>query len=683
MLSFHAAKLLSSSRESTATTATTTRHLPIPKSLPNRGLLVKQFTIGPESNLTKPLAWPKHVTKVIKQLKQADPTTSVASDTTDTTKSVDPVTTTNPKMEPAVQNTTTATSINQTSPECLPKLNSSAIENQPVESTRNCVTKISSPSENLWEKTLESVDNHTKDCEIRNEVVEENEDFILIQPEAVVPVENIHGKEEEEDGGSADATESRVEQSATDQSTENDSENSPDNSTGQVINEPKGKWKRNLKQKWTKMFTRSPSKPQLSPPSKSKFSKKVKKWFNVGKKISCPDDEGYEETDEDDEGDDDLNVPIWDIEPVPIDNPRAYAMKRRINAAFEKVSKPFKKQSATSNTPQCGLEAGSKGAVIARMKDKSKFWRKQKKSSPKTKKKSPAPGTPAVRHPSNQERDGAGVDVTQSISNPIVVTNSKPEVKCRKKWLKIRDSFKAGFARTFRRKRKVTLATDDNSLLFDTENGNVRDDKASEEEDNPPAEYDDEDIENLDSFRPSSHDELLDIDPETGQFFGSHGFLDEYYSPKKIKLRKVKSKSLGSSILKRRREEVACGMTVPVPEKSQSGHWVLDPDKGWIFGEVANENTDPGPEKSQEDHWVMDPDKGWIHEQNEIDDTGLDFHFDPLKFNRCSYEAEFYDEEEEEEDFIFQSQLPSLMIHTGLYFTEEFCQELFSTEMTF
>ncbi|KAG5419399.1 hypothetical protein I9W82_003166 [Candida metapsilosis] len=614
MLSFHAAKSRSGSRESTATT-TTTRHLSIPGSLPNRVLLVKQFTIGTESDLTKPLALPKHVTKVINQLKQADPTKSVASDTTDTTKSVDPVTITNPYMVPDVQNTTAATSINQTSTGYLHKLNLSDIENQPVETTRNCVSENSSPSENLWEKTFKSVDNHTKGCEIRNEVVRENDDPISIHSDVIVPAENIHGEEKEEkEGVSAAAIESRVEQAATDQSTENDIENSADNSTdnstGQVINESKGKWKKDLKQKWTRMFTRSPSKPQLNPPSKSKFSKKVKKWFNVGKKIGCPDDEGYEETDDDDdEGDDDLNVPIWDIEPVPIDNPRAYFMKRRINAAFEKVSKPFKKGSSISDIPQSGREQVSKGAVIARMKDKCKFWRKQKKGPPK---KSPATGTSTVgnRKPLNQERDGAGVDAAQSLSNPIVATNSKPDVKFRNKWRKVRDSFKAGFARTFRRKRKAKLATDDNSLLFDAENGNVRDDKASEEEPigrreaegaegNVPAEEDDEDIENLDSFCPASHDEILDIDPETGQFFGSHGFLDEYYSPKKIKLKKVKSKSLGSSILKRRCEEATPEMTVPTAEKSQSGHWVLDPDKGWIFEEVANHL-----------HWVLDPERG-------------------------------------------------------------------------
>lgn len=70
---------------------------------------------------------------MIDQLKQAD---LIKIDNTDATKSVDPTT----RMKNAVPKTTTATSVNQTSSECLPKLNLLATENQQVDkTTKDCV----------------------------------------------------------------------------------------------------------------------------------------------------------------------------------------------------------------------------------------------------------------------------------------------------------------------------------------------------------------------------------------------------------------------------------------------------------------------------------------------------------------------------------------------------------------
>ncbi|KAG5419387.1 hypothetical protein I9W82_003154 [Candida metapsilosis] len=123
----------------TTTTATITRQLSIPESLPNSVLLVKQFTVGPDSNLAKPLGWPKHVVKMIDQLKQTGPTKPNTTDTTDTTMCVDPGITTT-KTKPAASNTTTATSFTHVTPESPPKQSLLAIDNQQVEeTTKDCV----------------------------------------------------------------------------------------------------------------------------------------------------------------------------------------------------------------------------------------------------------------------------------------------------------------------------------------------------------------------------------------------------------------------------------------------------------------------------------------------------------------------------------------------------------------
>ncbi|KAG5421309.1 hypothetical protein I9W82_000399 [Candida metapsilosis] len=92
----------------------------------------------------------------------------------------------------------------------------------------------------------------------------------------------------------------------------------------------------------------------------------------------------------------------------------------------------------------------------------------------------------------------------------------------------------------------------------------------------PAEEAEEEDIENLDSYRPPPTDEKLDIDPQTGQFFGSRGFTNEHYKPRKNRVNYSRRPTIHQIAHEKMKSE-------QIRAAQATGRWVQNPRGNWIY----------------------------------------------------------------------------------------------------
>ncbi|KAG5419388.1 hypothetical protein I9W82_003155 [Candida metapsilosis] len=124
------------------------------------------------------------------------------------------------------------------------------------------------------------------------------------------------------------------------------------------------------------------------------------------------------------------------------------------------------------------------------------------------------------------------------------------------------------------------------SLINDEQDGPRSDATLAEE----PEE---EDIENLDSYRPPPTDEKLDIDPQTGQFFGSRGFTNDHYKPRKNRANYSKRPTIHQlAHEKMKSEQIAAAQATGRWVQNPKGNWIYeDSTKWWLNGDILDYRT--------------------------------------------------------------------------------------------
>ncbi|KAG5419456.1 hypothetical protein I9W82_003223 [Candida metapsilosis] len=221
------------------------------------------------------------------------------------------------------------------------------------------------------------------------------------------------------------------------------------------------------------------------------------------------------------------------------------------------------------------------------------------------------------------------------------VAGAKRKVKS-KRLRKALDVVKAGFKKTFRRRTKKVRFADTNECFIverydhkreeepvpnliksehevaDREEGDATEDAQSlkrcvdrpltgynstpslinDEQDGPRSnatpveEPEEEDIENLASYRPPSADGTLDIDPQTGQFFGSRGFTNDHYKPRKNRAKSARPTIHQLAHEKMKNEQIAAAQATGRWVQNPKGNWIYeDSTKWWLNGGILDYRT--------------------------------------------------------------------------------------------
>ncbi|KAG5417697.1 hypothetical protein I9W82_005333 [Candida metapsilosis] len=123
------------------------------------------------------------------------------------------------------------------------------------------------------------------------------------------------------------------------------------------------------------------------------------------------------------------------------------------------------------------------------------------------------------------------------------------------------------------------------SLINDEQNG-PRSDAT------PTEEAEEEDIENLACYLPPSTDGKLDIDPETCQFFGSRGFTNDHYKPRKIRTNYSRWSIHRLAHEKMKSEQIAAAQATGRWVQNPRGNWIYeDSTKWWLNGGILDYRT--------------------------------------------------------------------------------------------
>ncbi|KAG5421289.1 hypothetical protein I9W82_000379 [Candida metapsilosis] len=108
----------------------------------------------------------------------------------------------------------------------------------------------------------------------------------------------------------------------------------------------------------------------------------------------------------------------------------------------------------------------------------------------------------------------------------------------------------------------------------------------------PAEEPEEEDIENLDSYRPPPTDEKLVIDPQTGQFFGSRGFTNDHYKPRKKRANYSRPTIHQLAHEKMKSEQIAAAQATGRWVQNPRGNWIYeDKTKWWLNGGILDYRT--------------------------------------------------------------------------------------------
>ncbi|KAG5420312.1 hypothetical protein I9W82_002193 [Candida metapsilosis] len=108
----------------------------------------------------------------------------------------------------------------------------------------------------------------------------------------------------------------------------------------------------------------------------------------------------------------------------------------------------------------------------------------------------------------------------------------------------------------------------------------------------PTEEAEEEDIENLASYRSPSTDEKLDIDPLTGQFFGSRGFTNDHYKPRKKRANYSRPSIHQIAHEKMKSEQIAAAQATGRWVQNPRGNWIYeDKTKWWLNGGILDYRT--------------------------------------------------------------------------------------------